>query len=669
MQVTRFGVRYALALAGALAAFTAEAQTAPGVRIVPPNGARFLPGQRFDVRVEVDAAAAEARLTVNGHPVAFTSGAPSGTDGISPAGVAGFNVRGYSLTRPGRYTLRADATAGGPSSAAETTIEVVALPGSRRGWGRGGKVKNVILFIGDGMGITHRTAARIVRHGVTGGDPNGVLAMDTMPGTGFVSTHSLNSIVTDSAPGMSCYTTGNHQNNNEEGVWPARVTNPFYAPRVEYLGHYMHRTRGTALGIVSTADIEDATPAANAVYTSKRANGTGIIDQYLDEADAQDTGAFGSGLKVLMGGGRRWFVPATDLLSSRSSGNDYANLPGDLVAAWGLPPEAQGALDQDRDVIAGFQSAGFTYASSRSELENVMAGRPDRLLGLFAWGNMNTALDKLNERRGLDASVVNDHLAPDQPMLDEMTDVALRVLSKDRDGFILMVEGAHIDKQSHAMDADRTIGETIELDRAVARGLEFARRDGRTLVLVTGDHECAGFSLIGALTGATIEQIRTAPSDAANFAPDPTNSSANQPFRQRAVGIYDGARFPHYEIASDGYPVTYDVDGKVLVGFGANADRYEDWLAEPKPIIEGLTPTELRNQLTAKAYPANSFSRVPESQAGFFVRGQVSDRRTATHTASDIPISAYAKDDDVWRSFVGMQRNVDVFFKIAEAMH
>ena len=235
-----------------------------------------------------------------------------------------------------------------------------------------------------------------------------------------------------------------------------------------------------------------------------------------------------------------------------------------------------------------------------------------------------------------------------------------------------MVEAAHIDKQSHAQDADRAIGETIELDRAVTRGLEFAREDGKTLVLVTGDHECSGFSLIGALTGrvslngtsvtATPDVLRALPSDVATVSPDV------QPARQAAVGIYDGAGFPRYPIAADGYPASFDVPGKVLVGFGGNADRFEDWLAEPKPIIESLTPTALRTDLTAKGYPASAFSRQPEGSTGYFIRGQVSDRRTAVHTATDIPISAYARSDKAWRPFVGVQRNTDVFFKIAEAV-
>src|SRR5205814_1970119 len=102
-----------------------------------------------------------------------------------------------------------------------------------------------------------------------------------------------------------------------------------------------------------------------------------------------------------------------------------------------------------------------------------------RLLGLFGYGNMNVALDKLAKRRGtpLPGStgfVVDDYHAPNQPMLDEMTGAALKVLATHRRGFVLMVEGASIDKQSHAMDAERAIDDTLEFDRAIALARSFA---------------------------------------------------------------------------------------------------------------------------------------------------------------------------------------------------
>jgi alkaline phosphatase len=588
------------------------------------------------------------------------------TDGISATGFGGFDVRGFSVRHPGKHTLTATITDGaGPVATVTTEIEIVEV-------GHGHGVKNVIIFLGDGMGAAHRTAARIISKGVTAGDPNGWLAMDQMPGTGLVTTHSLNSIVTDSAPGMACYTTGNHSQNGQEGVFPANVINPFYAPRIEYLAHYLHRTRGTALGIVTTADIEDATPAANAVYTGNRNNGTGICDQYLDESDATDTRAYGTGLRVLLGGGRRWFLPSSgpsaNAYSSRATGTDYAALPADVLAGWKLPQSSAGKVDTDRDLIADFQAAGFSYASDKASLDAQLATHPRRLLGLFAYGNMNVALDKISGRRfqagdaNFNDTVVQDHLSPNQPMLDEMTQAALQVLDKNRKGFVLMVEGAHIDKQSHQMDAERAIGDVIEFDKAIGVGLDYARKDGETLVLVTADHECSGFSLIGALSNYTAAALKALPSDATTLDP------ATAPARQGAVGTYDNARFPQYSILADGYPASYDVDGKLLVGFGANGDRYETWLTPSKPSRESLTPAQLATELGARGYASNVPVTRPEKANGFFIRGQAVGREQAVHTATDIPISAYARNPFAWLPFVGVQKNTDVFFKIAEVV-
>jgi alkaline phosphatase len=649
------------------AAFAAIALAAAGcalalpsrVAVLPPSGARLLEGQRFDIRVEgLGAGPFRATLSVDGKPVPFTSGTQGSveTDGLSPAeGTAqwgGFNVRGFSLDAPGQHVL--EATFSDASGSVKVTSSVQVL-GRRRAGGRGDGVKNVIILLGDGMGVAHRTAGRIVRYGVTGGDPNGLLEMDGLPGTGLVSTHSLNSVITDSAPGMACYSTGAHANNNQEGVYPAHVTSPFAQPRVEYMAEYLHRVKGTSLGLVTTADVEDATPAANAVHTGNRNAGTGIVDQYLDEAGS-------TGLSVLLGGGRRWFLPAGTFGSSRSAATDYAGLPADLLAGWHLPPAAAGAADPTRDLLGDFEKAGFTYVQDAAGLSALRGAPPPRLLGLFGYGNMNVALDKVAKRRGTplaDGSYVVDHYhAPDQPMLDEMAATALAVLSRNERGFVLMIEGAHIDKQSHLMDADRAIGEVLEFDAAVGVARRFAEARKDTVVVVLADHECSGFSLVGALSGG-VAAARALPSDAAVLDP------AKVPSRQAAVGVYDAAGFPRYAIQPDGYPSTMDVDGKVLVGYGASGDRYETWLSKPLPVIDSLLPGDVKGELQARGYGGEPVQRASDA-AGMYLRGQVPGGQ-AVHTASDIPISAASPGTEVWRDFVGVQRNTDVFFKLMRA--
>ncbi len=642
-----------LALAGAAGTVAA----APTVsRLTPPSElfssgnpqpiiARFLPGQRFDLQATVQPDAGktitEVKFFVDGRAV--DTGVESlTTTGLNPglaAGTAVASIRGYSLARGGVHRLAVRARqSDGQQASAQGNFEVIDLD-------RGGrKVKNIIIMLGDGMGASHRTAARIMLQGYAQGKARELLAMDTAPYTGMVMTASLNSIVTDSSPGMASYVTGNKHANNQEGVFPDDTVDAFDNPRVEYLSQYLHRTQGTSLGIVTTADVFDATPAANAVYTSNRGNGTGIVDQYLDDSRL-------SGLKVLLGGGRKWFLPNPSNSTSpqpangsqRRTASDYV-LPPDLVAGWG---SAAGKLDAERNLIGDFQAQGWTYVANATELAS--AGSAQKLLGLFAYSNMNVAYDKIGKRRG-NSTLVDDFGFPDQPMLDEMTEKALRILSRDRDGFVLMVEGASIDKQAHNMDTDRWILDTIEFDRAIGVARDFALRDGETVVIVTADHECAGAAIIGGsrVTNAAL-QARAASG---------LGTSAGGP-RNGVVGTYDAAGFPRYTIASDGYPVTTDIDFKMLIGYGANADRFEDWLANEKPLRDSQQP--FNGAAPLSGYPNDLLQQ--DVAGGFRVTGQIEDA-TAAHTATDIPLSAFGLGASL---FTGVMDNSDVFFKLGQA--
>jgi alkaline phosphatase len=222
-----------------------------------------------------------------------------------------------------------------------------------------------------------------------------------------------------------------------------------------------------------------------------------------------------------------------------------------------------------------------------------------------------------------------------------------------------MIEGAHIDKQSHLMDADRAVGETIEFDNAVGVAKRWADRLGDTVIVVLADHECSGFSLIGALAGG-LANLKATPPDNSKFDPSST------PARQGKVGTYDAAGFPRYQInKSDGYPESMDIDGKLLFGFGADGDRFEGWLSKPLPIIDSLLPSVIKSELAAKGYSGSPAGRA-EKDFGYFVRGQVPGDQ-AVHTASDIPVSAYSTGSQAWRSFTGVQTNTDVFFKLMRA--
>jgi alkaline phosphatase len=651
----------AIALGVSLSSLALTAHAAPTVsRLTPPSElfssgrsapviARFLPDQRFDLQATLrpddpSKTISNVRFAIDDKPVdalvALRDCAADCLTGV-PTNAAIATVRAVTMKQPGLHTFTVTGTqSDGQTVTATGNFEIMPLVTG------GQKVKNIVILLGDGMGAAQRTAARIVAGGYAQGKVIAPLAMDSFPVTGMVKTASLNSIVTDSSPGMTAYVSGNKNNNNEEGVFPDDTVNAFDNPRIEYLSEYLYRTQGKALGIVTTADVFDATPAGNAVHTSNRGAGTGIVDQFLDDRAL-------TGLTVLMGGGRKWFLPSTVPGSARSESNDYAFSAtephtAEIIKRWGAAP---GQVDKDRDVLADFQKSGFSYAPDKTALDAIDIAKTDRLLGLFAYSNMNVALDKIdgrrNKARGVTGRVVDDYGFPDQPMLDEMAAKALDVLQKQKNGFVLMVEGASIDKQAHSMDTERWMLDTIEFDRTVKLVQEYARTHGDTLVIVTADHECSGAALIG---GSTVTDARLQ---------ELVREGGTANVRDKVVGVYEKAGFPKYRIANDGYPDTTDIDYKLLVGYGANADRFEDWRTNDRPLQDGQQPFVKKEPLSA--YPANPMAR--DANGRYQVVGQVPGD-SAVHTGTDIPLSAFGPG--AW-AFTGVMDNTDVFFRLAQA--
>jgi alkaline phosphatase len=652
------------ALAAALAASAFAAPTVS--RLTPPSLlfstdvagapyiARFLPGQRFDFQATVQPESGKtitsAVFKVDGVTVSGTVNLISCTQTTSlqsgsktatlATGSVSATLRAYSNATPGVHTFTVTATQSDSSTVvASGEFQVVGISTTGR------KAKNVIVMIGDGMGIAHRTAARIMYKGVLAGKALAPLAMDTFTNTALVETASLNSIIPDSAPGAACYSTGNKSNNNQEGVYPDDTTAKFDNPRVELMGEYLARTQGKALGIVTTADVFDATPGAFGVHTQDRGAGTGICDQYLDEA------AVVGGLKVLLGGGRKWFLPSTTAGSARATATDYAH-SSELVSGWGVA--AGNASDTTRNLISDFQTAGFTYAATKTDLVAV-SNSTTKLLGLFSYSNMNVAKDKLDKRRAPDSTgIVDAYGLPDQPMLEEMTDKALKVLKNNANGFVLMVEAASIDKQAHNMDSERWMLETIEFDKAIGVAKQFAIDNPDTLVIITADHECAGVNIIGAAT-KTVSQIQT-------FINGSPTTAAAKTYFQGVVGTYDVAGFPIYTLNADGYPQSTDVANRLIIGYAGSADRYEDWSTNAQPLKDSQQPTLISDTTPYSTFPAGPDAR--DVNSNFFLNGQAVGANSAVHTASDIPLSAFGRGSSL---FKGVIDNTDVFFLAAQA--
>ncbi len=204
--------------------------------------------------------------------------------------------------------------------------------------------------------------------------------------------------------------------------------------------------RGLAGGIVVTSSVTDATPACFGSHAPSRWQESRIAEGLLQNR-----------IDLLLGGGYGDFIPRSRKESSR---------------------------DDERDLIREAQDAGYTVCRTKNE----MAAAPDgKILGLFADEDMKTE--------------------PPEPSLVEMTVEALRRLGNRKPGFFLMVEGSQIDKRAHDNDLERTLDQTLKFDEAVGTALDFAKKDGHTLVVVTADHETGGLSLNGGTTDGKILDV------------------------------------------------------------------------------------------------------------------------------------------------------------------
>jgi alkaline phosphatase len=418
---------------GLVTLFLLAAAERPGAQtIYPLNRAEILAGSHFDLKVEFPRAppATSLRVTINGADAASVTGkSPSVVEREDGGDYSAYWIRNTVLTRPGKYVV--EATANG--NTAQVTWEVFDTPAAT--------AKNVILFIGDGMTITHRTAARILSKGLVEGRYGGELAIDDMPHMALVSTSGSDAVVTDSANSMSAYTTGHKSCVNAMGVYCARNKNTLEHPRVETIAEITKRLRGLSVGVVTNTEIEDATPAGMVAHTRRRADYNNIVKMFFDVQP-----------EVMMGGGTPNFLPMS-ADGKRTDGVNYINK---------------------------FVDAGYKYATTKTELE--AAKDAGKLLGLFNPANIDGALDRFFLKKGSVAEY------PDQPDLTDQVRAALNILSKNDKGFVLMVESGRIDKYSHSLDWERSVYDTIMLDNAVKIAKEFTAQRNDTLIVVVSDH-------------------------------------------------------------------------------------------------------------------------------------------------------------------------------------
>ena len=382
------------------------------------------------------------------------------------------------------------------------------------------QARNVILLIADGMGVTHVDATRQRYAGAAGR-----LSMEQLANVGSVSTYSVErnsdraTLVPDSAATATAFNSGVKSYNGAIGKDAYGKDVPLIMEQA--------KAAGLRTGNVSTAEVTDATPAAAMAHAFKRGcQGPGQAGCQPGEANIADQVARNGTADIILGGGLRRFDP-----------NDQQAL------------EQQGyrVLGDFGDSTAPTQTADTQQVATAKDLQAVPAGT-DKLVGLFNRGNLTVEKYK-RENPGSPQT--------QEPSLPEMTAKAIELLSapangKDdgpgnRPGFFLQVEGALVDKRSHANDAAQTMEEVRAFDRAVQVAREFAAsKAGKgTLIVVSADHETAGFNIIGKGTFTNAEAANPPgnvdSSNQANTSTPRREFAGNTLDPERSTGVVNGA--------------------------------------------------------------------------------------------------------------------------------
>jgi alkaline phosphatase len=336
----------------------------------------------------------------------------------------------------------------------------------------GGKARNVIFFLGDGMGTQEITAGRYYQVGAAGR-----LNVDRLPFTGFQTTWSVKPAAAppylpdydpDSAATGTMWATGSKTIDERVSQGPsAAIDVP--GENLETVLEVAQR-QGKATGNVSTAEISDATPAVLDSHISLRGC-QGPADAATScKKETKDAGGLGSiaeqtvdhHVDVVLGGGRNRFTQTIT-----------------------------GGPDAGKTVVDSAQRQGYQYVTDAAGLDAVQSVKRKPLLGLFAPVNMTTEwsgpVATLGDGTPAQKCVTTNRPA-NEPSLPAMTRKAISLLQNDKDGFFLQVEGASIDKQDHAANACGQIGETVAFDDAIGVALEYQRWHPDTLIVVTADH-------------------------------------------------------------------------------------------------------------------------------------------------------------------------------------
>lgn len=290
--------------------------------------------------------------------------------------------------------------------------------------------KNIILFIGDGMGFQQITAAKVIKK---------TLEMERCPATALVTTWPANGFVTDSAAGATAMATAVKVKN---GAISLDANDQPLKTVLEYA-----EEKKKATGLVSTCAVTHATPAAFVAHVPSRGQQLEIAAQMA-----------ASEVDVLFGGGLHYFDP---------------------------PPSTNAPVEKVKPALDALKKK-MAVAVTAEEFRNIQT--PEKVAALLYPKHPPVVAER-------------------EVSLSEMTAKAIEILSQNKEGFFLMVEGSQIDWAGHQSNGTNVVAETVDFDDAVGAGLDFAEQNGETLVIITADHETGGFALLGgSVDNQTVEQ-------------------------------------------------------------------------------------------------------------------------------------------------------------------
>ncbi|WP_158769737.1 alkaline phosphatase [Paraglaciecola sp. L1A13] len=391
------------------------------------------------------------------------------------------------------------------------------------------KAKNVILFVGDGMGVSTLTAARILQGQQAGNlGEEGYLSFESFPHTALVKTYNVDAQTPDSAGTMTAMMSGLKTDVGVIGVNEKieRGECSTVAGNEVSTALELAEIKGMATGIISTARITHATPAATYAKSADRnwedisdipeaAIAEGCVDiadqlvHFEANLEARFEGVDVDGLEVVMGGGRRHFLPKD---ASFNSADAVSEIEGDRTDSRDLTQEWQDLYTNG------------TYVMDKTGFDAVDAANTTHLFGLFNESHMQYEADRSNDVAG-------------EPSLTEMTSKAIDVLDNNAKGFFLMVESGRIDHGHHAGSAYNALTDAIELSNAIQTAIDSTDPD-ETLILVTADHghvfTIAGYPKRGnPILGKVVAVGETEPSMAADDMPYTTVGYTN------GIGFHD----------------------------------------------------------------------------------------------------------------------------------